>query len=603
MSHDSAENGTKGITVIQEKFAFRGRFAWWAAAITLIAGLLFWAGERWAVSAANETASSDARQLAVSNASLFDSELQKFRLLPVALAEYPDVAALLKSGGSNGHSVNDRLERLSDSTNAAAIYVIRPDGETVAASNYRKPTSFVGQNYGFRPYFRDAMASGDAELFALGTVSGRPGLYLARRINDRDKPLGVIVVKIEFDTLSRDWSRQRGITMVADSHGVVIVSGRPDWQFRTLRQLRPTEQAEIQASRQFEGVSLTRLPFEANGADVSVNGEPHRSISAPVGLKGGQLVSLMPTQRAIEGSRAQARIVVVSVLFALLAILTWQYRQMERAAIQQQVQRELEHKVAERTSELEKTNKLLVFESGERAISEQRYRQSREELAQANRLGTLGQVTAGVAHEINQPVAAIRAFAENAVSFLRRSQTEKASENLAQIVGLTERIAAITGELRGFARRKTPAVGPTSLGDAIEAALLLVRHRVTAANVKILWDKQAAAIVVRADRIRLEQVFVNLIQNSLDALKGGQGSQIEMSFAQEHEQVIVIVTDNGPGFPPELKPKIFTPFSTGKEDGLGLGLAIVRDIVREFGGEIRLLEGPGARFELRFATA
>jgi two-component system, NtrC family, C4-dicarboxylate transport sensor histidine kinase DctB len=587
----------------EEKFAFRRSLAWWAAAIALLAVLLFWLGERWAVSAANTSASSDARQLAVSNASLFDSELQKFRLLTAALVEYPDVAALLKTGGKNGLSVNDRLERLADNTSAAAIYVIRPDGQTVAASNYRKPTSFVGQNYGFRPYFRGAMAQGDAELFALGTVSGRPGLYLARRINDRDKPLGVIVVKIEFDTLAREWSRQRGVTMIADSHGIVIISGRPDWQFRTLRPMPPAEQAEIKASRQFERVSLTRLPFEVNDADVSVNSEPHRSVSVSVGLKGGQLIALMPTQRAIAGSRAQARIVVVSVLFALLAILTWQYRQLERAAIQQQVQRELEHKVAERTSELEKANKLLVFESGERALSEQKYRQSREELAQANRLGTLGQVTAGVAHEINQPVAAIRVFAENAMSFLGRSQTGKASENLLQIVGLTERIAAITSELRGFARRKTPAVGPTGLADAIEAALLLVRHRVTATNIKILWDKQAAAIAVRADRIRLEQVFVNLIQNGLDALEGRQGSVIEMTFAQEHEQVIVTVTDNGPGFPPELKPKIFTPFSTGKEDGLGLGLAIVRDIVREFGGEIRLLEGPGARFELRFARA
>ena len=588
---------------IPEKFAFRRRLAWWAAAIALLAGLLFWVGERWAVSAANTAAGSDARQLAVSNASLFDSELQKFRLLTAALTEYPDVAALLKAGGNNGLPVNDRLERLADNTSAAAIYVIRPDGQTVAASNYRKPTSFVGQNYGFRPYFRDAMANGDAELFALGTVSGRPGLYLARRINDRDKPLGVIVVKIEFDRLSREWSRQRGMTMIADSRGIVIISGRPDWQFRTLRLLEPAEQAEIKASRQFEGVSLTRLPFEASDADVSVRGEPHRSVSVPVGLKGGQLIALMPTQRAIEGSRAQARIVVVLVLFALLAILTWQYRQLERAAIQQQVQRELEHKVAERTSELEKANKLLVIESSERAISEQKYRQSREELAQANRLGTLGQVTAGVAHEINQPVAAIRAFAENAMSFLERSQTERANENLTQIVGLTERIAAITGELRGFARRKTPAVGPTSLADAIEAALLLVRHRVTATNIKILWDKQTASIAVRADRIRLEQVFVNLIQNSLDALDGGQGSQIEMTFAQKGDQVIVVVADNGPGFPSELRPRVFTPFSTGKEDGLGLGLAIVRDIVREFGGEIRLLDGSGARFELRFARA
>jgi two-component system C4-dicarboxylate transport sensor histidine kinase DctB len=587
----------------EQRFAFRSRFGYWIVAVALIAGLLFWLGERWAESAASETASSDARQLAVSNASLFDSELQKFRLLPVALAEYPDVAALLKTGGDNSQAVNDRLERLAEKTNAAAIYVIGPDGRTLAASNYRKPTSFVGQNYAFRPYFRDAMAAGDAELFALGTVSGRPGLYLARRINDGESLLGVIVVKVEFDSLAREWSRQMGTSMIADSHGIVIISGRRDWQFRTLRALDATEKAEIAASRQFEGASLQRLPFDTGNADVLINGAPHRSVTVPVGLEGGRLIALMPTQRAIEGSRAQARIVVVLILFALLAILTWQYRQLERAAIQQEVQRELEHKVAERTFELEKANEQLTIESTERALSEQKYRRSREELAQANRLGTLGQVTAGVAHEINQPVAAIRAFAENALAFLNRSRPEKADENLRQIVGLTERIATITGDLKGFARRKTPAVGPTSLSDAIEAALLLVRHRITATNTRIKWDKRAAAVAVRADRVRLEQVFVNLIQNSLDALDGAQGGQIEVTFVQADEQVVVIVADNGPGFPDELRPKLFIPFSTGKEQGLGLGLPIVRDIVREFGGEIRLLEGTGARFELRFAKA
>lgn len=580
----------------------RGRFVWWVAAVGLIAGALFLLGERWAGSAASEAADADARQLAISNGSTFDSQLGKFRLLPVALAEYPDLATLLKTG-AGGQAVNDRLERLAAKTSAAAIYVIRPDGTTVAASNYLRPTSFVGQNYAFRPYFRDAMAKGDAELFALGTVSGKPGLYLARRVNDGEKPLGVIVVKVEFDSLARQWSQQKGISLIADQHGIVIISSRKDWQFRSLRALNATERAEIAASRQFDGASLRHVPFDSENAVTVIDGETHRATAVPVGLPGGQLIALVPTKGTIDGPRAQARIVAVVILFGLLAILAWQFRQLERAAIQQQVQRELEAKVAERTSALELANQQLVIESAERAASEQKYRQSREDLAQANRLGTLGQVTAGVAHEINQPVAAIRAFAENAIAFLDRSRPEKSSDNLRQIIALTERIAAITGELRGFARRRTPAIGPTSLSDAIESALLLVKHRVTAANTRIKWNKRAATVLVQADRIRLEQVFVNLVQNSLDAVDGQKGGVIEMTFAQRDAHFIVVVADNGPGFLDALKPKMFTPFSTGKEHGLGLGLAIVRDIMREFGGEIRLLEGAGARFELQFIRA
>jgi two-component system, NtrC family, C4-dicarboxylate transport sensor histidine kinase DctB len=589
--------------VRNSRFMPPGRFGWWIAVLSLVAIAMFWMGERWAVSSASESAGSDARQLAASNASLFNSELEKFQLLQVALADYPDVAEMLSTGGDNASQVNDRLERLAEKTNAAAIYVIDANGKTLAASNYRTPASFVGQNYAFRPYFKDAIAKGNAELFALGTISGRPGLYLARRIMTGTTALGVIVVKVEFDQLARQWARQTGTSIVAESHGIVIISGRQDWQFRTLRELDAREKTEISAVRQFEGASLKRLPFDTNKAVVTIEGEAHRAFTIPVRLVGGSLTVLMPTQRFLEGARAQARIIAVLILVAFAAALTRQYRQMERAAMQDEVQRDLKQKVAARTADLERTNHLLVIESTERANSEQRYRASREELAQANRLGTLGQVTAGVAHEINQPIAAIRAFAENAITFLDRSRSEKASENLQQIVSLTDRVATITAELRGFAKQKTPAVGPTSLADAIEAALLLVNHRISESKTAVEWDKRAADVSVRADRIRLEQVFVNLIQNSLDALETVARGRIQMTFATENGLVLVVVSDNGPGFPNELKGKVFTPFSSGKEQGLGLGLAIARDIVRAFGGDIALLEGRGARVELRFVTA
>lgn len=580
----------------------RGRLVAWLVVFALATGILFWIGERWAQSTASRIATADGQQLARSNALLFNSELQKFRLLPVALAEYPDVVALLVAGATSG-AVNDRLERLAAKTNAAAIYVIRPDGLTVAASNYRLPTSFVGRNYAFRPYFRGALRDGNAELFALGTVSGRPGLYLARRVGNADSPLGVIVVKIEFDALEQQWTRQAGITMVAERRGIVIVSGQRQWQFRTLRSLTSTDRREIAASRLFEGSELNPVPFDASKPTVKLGTDQYRTVRQNVALAGSSMLVLWPMERAIVSARAQARTVIVSILFALLGLLAWQARQFERSANQLAVQRELEHKVAARTAELEQANRQLVIESSERANSEERYRRSREELAQANRLGTLGQVTAGVAHEINQPVAAIRAFAENAATFLARGKADKAAENLKQIVGLTERVAAITAELRSFARRKTPQVSATSLAEAIDASLLLARHRLINSKTAVKWDRKAAAIAVRADRVRLEQVFLNLIQNSLDALEGASKGEITIEVTVADTTVIIDFSDDGPGFPEALKAKVFTPFSTGKDQGLGLGLAIVRDIVREFGGDIVLLNSHRAHFQLRLAQA
>ena len=168
--------------------AIPGRRAWVAGVVLMVLlAALSWAGLRWSLGQANAAADTAARQAARTHVALLSSELQKFRLLPVVLAEYPDAAATLGDGSAAARDRLDRtLEQLAQRTDAAAIYVVDASGTTQAASNWNSPASFVGKNYGFRPYFRDAMAKGTSEFFALGTVSGRPGLYLARRIERRE---------------------------------------------------------------------------------------------------------------------------------------------------------------------------------------------------------------------------------------------------------------------------------------------------------------------------------------------------------------------------------------------------------------------------------
>ena len=165
------------------------------AAVAIVAGLLLiaTAGGSYARDQAIAAADILAARTARSHAGLLGSELQKFRLLPDVLAEYPDVtAALATHDAAPVARLNRAFELLARRTDAAAIYLIDADGLTLAANNWRLPTSFVGSNYGFRPYFRDAMRNGKSELFALGTVSGRPGLYLARRLDIDGQAAGTI---------------------------------------------------------------------------------------------------------------------------------------------------------------------------------------------------------------------------------------------------------------------------------------------------------------------------------------------------------------------------------------------------------------------------
>lgn len=582
------------------------RLALLAAIGLALVALVALGASRWARGQAVATTDAAASELARANAGLLTSELQKFRLLPLVLTEYPDVPALLDAPSEAvAARVNARLELLAERTDAAAIYVIDAQGKTVAASNHRLPTSFVGQNYGFRPYFRDAMRNGAAELFALGTVSGVPGLYLAQRIGAKTRPLGVVVVKIEFERVQSAWAAQQGMTIVTDRHGVVIVTGRPDWRFRSLAPLSAASRDAIRTTRQYGDLPLTPLPLAIDGADArleNVSGDSRiASVAAP--LAGARLHVVMPLRPALASANANARLVTLAALIVIAGALLLLWRARERQLLQAAARAALESQVAERTAELREMNKQLEAESAERARADRRYRAAREELAQASRLGSLGQITAGVAHEINQPVAAIRSFADNARQFLDRGDATRAADNLDRISALTERIGTITAELRSFARKRTPEIGAVEVGSAIDSVMLLIGDRVRAAGVT-LDRRSVPGIRVIADRVRLEQILINLVQNALDVLTGRPDPHITIAVAAEGDRACIIVTDNGPGVPAELRDQLFTPFVTGREEGLGLGLAISRDIARDFGGELTLTEtGEGAQFELTLRRA
>lgn len=568
------------------------------AAVSILA---FRIAQQQAVSSTDRAAA----QLARDNAGLFASELQKFRLLPLVLAEYPDVRAMLETRDEAiVERINARLELLAASTDAAAIYVLTAQGRTVAASNYRLPASFVGQDYGFRPYFQGAIRDGDAELFALGTVSGRPGLYLARRIGDAARPLGVIVVKIEFEAMQTAWARQQGKTIVTDGHGVVIVTSQPAWRFATVGQLSAGSRAAIRATRQYGNLPLTPLPFTVADGAARMGDDSSRVASTALPLAGAQLRVLYPLDPAMRSANANARLVSLGALALIAGALLLLWRTRERRLIQIAAQRALEGQVVERTAELRDANARLVAESAELARTDQRYRAAREELAQANRLGSLGQITAGVAHEINQPVAAIRGFAENAQGFLARGDAARAEGNLSRIVELTQRIGTITAELRNFARRRTPETGPVDVDAVIESTLLLIGDRVRAQGV-VLERTGPAGLHVTADRVRLEQILINLIQNALDALAGREGAVIRIATHRTADGIEIDVADNGPGVPPDIADELFMPFVTGRAEGLGLGLPIARNIARDFGGELSLTDSAldGAAFRLSLPEA
>ena len=521
---------------------------------------------------------------------LMTSEIARFRLLPRVLADDRDlVAAVDRPDPAAVRRLNLKLEVLARELGTPVIYVIARDGTTLGASNWRLPNSFVGQAYGFRPYFRDALRHGTGEQFALGSVSRKPGLYLATR-TPHD---GVVVVKLEFDLIEAQWRDAQGITYVTDRNGVILVSSRPHWRFAATR---PLSGQVRRAEEQTSGVSaIARIPYRPSGPREIVPDQESRSYlvatTAP-DAAGWQVNLALPLQATVGAAVRMAQ--VITGLLALVALGTTAIL-IERARQRRSRTAQLEAAVAERTAALRN-------EIAERASAEDRAAQLREGLRQANRLATLGQVTASVAHETAQPVAAIRNYAATSTLMLDRGDAEGVRGNLAAIARLADRIGAVTAHLRGFARKGTGGPGAVSLDAVIEGASLILKEKLSPIRFAVVASEPG--LLVRGDRVRLEQVLVNLMQNAAEALHGVAEPTIDLTITATRDEVRLRLHDNGPGIDAGIAEQLFVPFVTSRPAGLGLGLVIAKDIVEEFGGKLGLVAAAaGACFEIVLVRA
>lgn len=536
--------------------------------------------------------------LPLANAAL-SAVIEKQRLIPLVLARDPDVIALLADPTPAAEaSLDAKLRDIAADAGSAVIYVVDVSGTAIAASNAERPESFVGSSYGFRDYFIRAMQTGAAMQYALGTVSRRPGLYLTRRVDSAAGTLGVVVVKVEFDELEARW-RSGGVVVVAsDATGTVVATTEPAWRFGAVP--GASGRAAIPVTAAADGLFRIDRPAGGLAGGLAAGGlatgglaARYAGAAAAVGsaAPGWQLALYVPAGATLGRAARNAALITLLAGLLLGAGVVWLQRRRRFARALAIMNLELERRVA--------------AEIAEREAAETRVRRVRDELAQANRLSILGQITAGVAHEINQPVAAIRTYAETGQQLLDAGEAGETRDNLVAIVRVTERIGAITRMLRGFARRGTAPLGPVPVDEAIDGALALLAGRTRDAGVAIDRGPPQPQLRVLAGRIRLEQILVNLLSNALDALRGRPGPEIAVSVIATAERVTIRVADNGPGLDPRMRESLFMPFSTTKETGLGLGLVISADLAREFGGSLSLdPEAPqGAVFVLELPRA
>ncbi|SNY00292.1 two-component system, NtrC family, C4-dicarboxylate transport sensor histidine kinase DctB [Pseudomonas sp. LAMO17WK12:I6] len=541
--------------------------------------------------AMEEDATRASQQLALYANSLH-TLIDRYRALPAVLALDPQLRSALAGpvGAEQQNVLNLKLEQINGAAQSSTLELLDHSGLAVAASNWRLPSSYVGHNYGFRPYFSQTRTQGSGRFYAVGVTSGIPGYFLSSAVlGDNAEFLGAMVVKLEFPELEREWSQGSDTLLVSDARGIIFIANQPGWRYRSLRPLDSRDMDEIKRTRQYDKQSLIPLThlslrhFDDNSDLRRVEGPDGTADylweSLPLATEGWTLHLLRRPQVAFEDLR-NAGLAAAGVWLALVFLLLFLNQRWRLSKVRQRNREELEQLVEERTRDL---------------------RTAQDGLVQSAKLAALGQMSAALAHEINQPLTAQRMQLATLRLLLEHGRVDDAYKALKPVDDMLTRMASLTGHLKTFARKSPSGLRERlDLATVVDQSLQLLDARLRDEQVSLVLHLTRPAWV-RGDAIRLEQVLINLLRNALDAMQGKPCKRLEIRLEVDEQLWRLSVIDNGGGIAEQHLNQVFDPFFTTKPvgDGLGLGLAVSFAIVHESGGRLSVENGEaGAVFSL-----
>ncbi len=514
-----------------------------------------------------------------------EAEIDRLRALPAVAAEDARIRQAL-AGTAPLQDANDYLETIAAYAGADELFLIDERGETIAASNWDQPGSFVGQNYAFRPYFQDALSRGQGQFYAIGVTTGVPGYFLSARVDSGGRP-GVMVVKLDLRPLQQTWRAAEADVALADEHGVVFLSARPEWQYRPLVGLSRETLDHLVATRAYDGVRLGEaaplLSQPPVGADALGDGWIARIGSVPA--TGGQVIAARPL-RGLQ---------LVALGWAALAALTALAMAATVKGIEQRRQI-----VAMRLSESEKLEAMVVARTADlareveaRKQAETDLRTAQEALIHTEKMAAMGRMSAAIVHEISQPLAAMEATL-SAAELGMRSGDSKMSGRIGKARDMIRRMQRTTKHLKSFARKDTVELSLVDLRAPLKSALDLVLPRAKAVGVTPALQMPTDPVPVMAGAVRIEQVVANLLLNALDAIEATPEPEVSVTLSVEGANAVITVRDNGSGIGDTDLPRVTEPFFSTKQtgEGLGLGLAICKVILADFSGTLDIRSYP-----------
>ncbi|QMU57740.1 MAG: sensor histidine kinase [Boseongicola sp.] len=522
-------------------------------------------------------------RLALYSGNIF-SELQRNQIVPQLLARDPTLIDALNS--RNFTQSSERLVSYRDEIGAASIILLEDGGNVVAATN----TDQFNSNHGEAPYYLEALESSATVFTTSVTDSGVRLFSYSRKMESEGEIIGVIVVELNLAQFETAWAGFTDAVMVTDSEGTILLSTESRW-----RGLTEDEALELRsAPTAIQRAIRATTDWSALPIDAYVRGQAVMRQETRIGFQGWRMASF--TTYAGVRERVNAFIALEIMGFAIILAVGFYLASRKATSRLVFFQRE--------SAELRQLNIALQREIAQREQAERHLEVAEQTLQQSSKLAILGEMSAAVSHELNQPLAAMKTYLAGAKLLLQRRRPDEALTSFQRIDDLIERMGAITRQLKSYARKGGDAFEAIDVRDSVSSALSMMEPQLRQRSMAISASLPREPVIVAADRIRLEQVLINLLRNALDATKGIPEPEVTVILSVSDE-VLVTVRDNGVGID-DLE-NLFEPFYTTKApgDGVGLGLAISSGIVNDLGGRLTASNGQkvGAVFEISLPLA
>ncbi len=560
--------------------------------------------------------------------SALSSVLQKYESVPQQLSLNENIHSLLQNVSDPQliDEVNRYLEIVNDIHGSSDIYIMDSLGNTIAASNWKRKKTFIGKNFSFRPYYTQAIQGKQGKYYALGTTSNRRGYYFSVPVSDDDDILGIVVLKISLANIEErwasPWSENDIELIVTDANNVVFISTQPDWRLKSLGKISAPKMADLRRSRRYGNHIPTHIDarsvhyvsgYNGQQAQVISIGEPgttgvtYLSQVLEMPFAGWKVQALSKTDSVKEAVKLSLIIVIAIYVFLVLVFLFVKERLRNERQLQQSKEL-LEDRVRERTQDLETSNVRLRSEVDERLKAEAALKRTQEELIQAAKMAALGQISAGINHELNQPLTAIRSYTQNTQQFLARGNIDTAQNNLTEVIKLTDHMTSIIAQLKVFSRKRDESLTSVDVMSCLQEAIKIMSPQIKQQDVQVSLHHQQQGFWVLGDLIRLEQVFINLLANACQAMAHKNTKTIHIFITLDNTQpetpiIQLRFEDTGSGIDQDKLKRIFDPFFTTKDisQGLGLGLSISHRIIDAMQGTLTAenrIDG-GACFTIR----